>query len=217
MKRCFYLLPFLLSTALMSISVEFKEKKISPTQTDIACTFVLQPHEVLYQKNIVFSVDNPDIYLSATQADKDLCSSYDPHFKEHVMVYDENVTFSLTATRKHEDAAPATIHVLYATNNQKDGATSTFPLTFANQHAIDEVHQANQDVQESQAFVKQDEVTGWRAKIQKIKDTVASTDSWPLRLLFVFVLGLLLSLTPCIYPMIPITVGILQAQGSNSL
>ena len=29
-------------------------------------------------------------------------------------------------------------------------------------------------------------------------------------------LGLLLSLTPCIYPMIPITIGILQAQGSSS-
>lgn len=31
-----------------------------------------------------------------------------------------------------------------------------------------------------------------------------------------FLLGLLLSLTPCIYPMIPITVGILQASGSTS-
>ena len=31
-----------------------------------------------------------------------------------------------------------------------------------------------------------------------------------------FILGLLLSLTPCIYPMIPITVGILQARGTRS-
>ena len=38
-----------------------------------------------------------------------------------------------------------------------------------------------------------------------------------IRILIAFLLGLLLSLTPCIYPMIPITIGILQAQSSSSL
>src|SRR5271156_4923609 len=36
-------------------------------------------------------------------------------------------------------------------------------------------------------------------------------------LVLVFFLGLLMSLTPCIYPMIPITVGILQSQGTSSI
>lgn len=50
-----------------------------------------------------------------------------------------------------------------------------------------------------------------------ISGLVEHTDSLPMRIMLVTVLGMLLSLTPCIYPMIPITVGILQAQGSNSL
>jgi thioredoxin:protein disulfide reductase len=46
---------------------------------------------------------------------------------------------------------------------------------------------------------------------------IQTSNSLGFQLSLVFLLGLLMSLTPCIYPMIPITVGILQAQGSKSL
>jgi thiol:disulfide interchange protein DsbD len=51
---------------------------------------------------------------------------------------------------------------------------------------------------------------------ESIANILKRTDSLGIRLLLVFLLGLLLSLTPCIYPMIPITIGILQAQGRKS-
>lgn len=50
-----------------------------------------------------------------------------------------------------------------------------------------------------------------------LTDKITQSDSLLFRLLLVFLLGLLMSLTPCIYPMIPITAGILQSQGSKSL
>lgn len=50
-----------------------------------------------------------------------------------------------------------------------------------------------------------------------ISNTMTNTNSLAVRLLLVFLLGLLMSLTPCIYPMIPITAGILQSQASKSL
>lgn len=47
---------------------------------------------------------------------------------------------------------------------------------------------------------------------------VASNQTGPLYLLAIaFLAGILVSFTPCIYPMIPITAGILQTQASNSL
>ena len=46
---------------------------------------------------------------------------------------------------------------------------------------------------------------------------LANSNSLIVQILLAMVLGLLLSLTPCIYPMIPITVGILQAHTSNSV
>lgn len=50
-----------------------------------------------------------------------------------------------------------------------------------------------------------------------LTDKITHSDSLLFRLVLVFLLGLLMSLTPCIYPMIPITAGILQSQGSKSL
>lgn len=50
-----------------------------------------------------------------------------------------------------------------------------------------------------------------------ISNTITTSDSLALRIILVFLLGLIMSLTPCIYPMIPITAGILQAQSSKSL
>lgn len=50
-----------------------------------------------------------------------------------------------------------------------------------------------------------------------ISNTIINTNSLAMRVLLVFLLGLLMSLTPCIYPMIPITAGILQTQSSKSV
>ena len=55
---------------------------------------------------------------------------------------------------------------------------------------------------------------GWSSYLSTL---VQTTNSLPLRLVLVTLLGMVLSLTPCIYPMIPITVGILQAQASKSM
>ena len=49
-----------------------------------------------------------------------------------------------------------------------------------------------------------------------ISDLLTNAESLPIQLTLALLLGVLLSLTPCIYPMIPITVGMLQAQGSSS-
>lgn len=47
----------------------------------------------------------------------------------------------------------------------------------------------------------------WKEKLSSIFDKTGS--SW-IRIIICFFLGILLSLTPCIYPMIPITIGVLQ-------
>jgi len=47
-------------------------------------------------------------------------------------------------------------------------------------------------------------------------DIFNNTQNIYFKILIAFFIGLLLSLTPCIYPMIPITVGILQSNSSNS-
>ena len=56
------------------------------------------------------------------------------------------------------------------------------------------------------------------AKISNYIDLlVTKSNSLWIQLIAVFFLGILMSLTPCIYPMIPITAGILQSYGSKSM
>jgi thioredoxin:protein disulfide reductase len=52
---------------------------------------------------------------------------------------------------------------------------------------------------------------------QKLSDLVNTTHAVWLKILLVLLLGLLMSLTPCMYPMVPITLGILQSSGSSSI
>ncbi|HBL98602.1 TPA: hypothetical protein DDZ86_03085 [Candidatus Dependentiae bacterium] len=57
----------------------------------------------------------------------------------------------------------------------------------------------------------------WLTKIETtVSNLVQKGESRYLRLFFIFLLGILMSLTPCIYPMIPITVGILQSSAQTS-
>lgn len=51
----------------------------------------------------------------------------------------------------------------------------------------------------------------------RAQDIIKKSSSIGMQIFFVVILGLLMSLTPCIYPVIPITVGILQVQGSKSV
>ncbi len=62
-----------------------------------------------------------------------------------------------------------------------------------------------------------DHATTSKPLLSWITDTIEHNNSWTLKIFLIFILGLLMSLTPCIYPMIPITAGILQTQGSRSL
>ncbi|MFH1644011.1 MAG: cytochrome c biogenesis protein CcdA [bacterium] len=50
-----------------------------------------------------------------------------------------------------------------------------------------------------------------------LKDTLSTDSSFIWILLIAFLTGILASLTPCIYPMIPITIGVLQSQASASV
>ena len=57
----------------------------------------------------------------------------------------------------------------------------------------------------------------WNRFLSLLQNTMQTTDSLWLKIILTFLLGLLFSLTPCIYPMIPITIGILHQSGKKSI
>lgn len=213
----------LLPSCLSAYTVTTHQKEISPHETEISIDVALNPHELIYEKHILVSADSPDLSLSEWKADKESIASYDPAFKENLKVFGENFSLAVTAKNRTEQALNARLHVTMASNQFPKPTEKTFPITFKGPEQ--EVAAVNTSLEKAdlpevkkvvsdQEKTLVDTVKEWR---EQIKQTIAQTDSWFLRFLFAYLLGLLLSLTPCIYPMIPITVGVLQSQGSKSL
>lgn len=97
-----------------------------------------------------------------------------------------------------------------------------FSLIYTNIIAIPQPQVASTTQQQSIFATTLSKITDPVSKVIKnVKETVyngiKNADSWWLQSILVFLLGLLMSLTPCIYPMIPITIGVLQKNSSKSV
>lgn len=222
-KQLYLLAALLLPSDLLAYTVTTHQKEITPHETEVSIDVALNPHELIYEKHILVSVDNPELTLSEWKADKESVASYDPTFKENLKVFGENFSLSLTVKNKTEAPLDARLHVTMASNQLQKPVEKTFPLIFKGSDLTTPTANTTPekaDLPEIKKVVSDQEKTlvdsikEWR---EQVKQTISQTDSWFLRFLFAYLLGLLLSLTPCIYPMIPITVGILQSQGSKSL
>jgi thiol:disulfide interchange protein DsbD len=218
-----YLTGLLLALAHLSCTaydLAFREKHTDPTHTSLFVYVTLNPNEIIYEKEILLSINNPHVELSAWKTEIKASTTYDPQFKEQRTVFDKNFTIEAEASKIIE--APqksSTLHVILASNEHPSPQEKLFTVSFLTPNA----QGASNDSTSLQNFSSDTkEVTpktekSWQEWSQSLKEKIIATESWSLRLLFALLLGILLSLTPCIYPMIPITVGILQTQGTSSL
>ena len=197
----------------------FREKKIDPTHTSLFVYVTLNQREVVYEKKILLSINNPHVQLSPWKTEVKTATTYDPHFKEQRTVFDKNFTIEAEVSKNEASQEPTTLHVILASNEQPSPQEKLFTVSFLTSDAEGATNEPallqtfNSDSKE----ITQTTEKNWQEWSQSLKDKIIATESWSLRLLFALLLGILLSLTPCIYPMIPITVGILQTQGTSSL
>lgn len=231
------LLTFLVQTACAGINVQ--DTRLDDASHQIAVTFDLEPGQAVFKDSLIFSSDNPKVTLSDWHSDKPPKSLYDRSFKTNKLSYADTFTITLTAHKESADVDQATIHVHYLVNTEKHPLSATIPISFADPikpvqttSPVKEnkpVHHEVVPVQPTktqgftvlisntlQSVIQKIElqIRDWKASVSAL---VSNTESTPLRCVLVFLLGLLMSLTPCIYPMIPITVGIIQASAVKSI
>src|SRR3989338_6632941 len=194
------------------------------------------PHELIYQDKILLSVDHPDIILSPYKIHNKPTLSYDPQLHENVQVFNKNFTIKLTVTQTHQNTSfnTAHLHVTMASNQHNAPQEELILLKFSteqkNKTNIQEPTQIYKKTALSSCttsdttqknYIVASHTESVLKKISTLKNNLqnkfSSTESIALKLLLAFLLGLLLSMTPCIYPMIPITAGLLQASAGNSL
>lgn len=202
---------------------EITYKNIGDYSVRVFIHFQLDPSDYLYHDYLSISSNNPSIKLQWT-VDQKARELFDTDFEEAKKVYGNSPTVEIIAIS--DQPSDGVIHVDYYQKSNKKIDSLSIPvhihksvhLDKQNNKSLQENKTNQQDTSNFERDVMADRedtnVASWREYIEGL---LSKTESLWIRVLFALLLGLLLSLTPCVYPMIPITVGILQTQGSRSV
>jgi thiol:disulfide interchange protein DsbD len=189
-------------------------------RTTIRVQFDLKPDDLLYSDYFAVSVNNPTVTIEDWHVTPHSIEQFDSDFKDIKKINANNPTLEITA--HCTNVCDAVIHVDYYQKSKKMLESLSIPLHLdPSQDAAQSDIQSDNQVQEETVAAPNERTSSQppeeKSWTDRIEDLLQSTNSLWIRMLFALLLGLLLSLTPCIYPMIPITVGILQAQGAQSV
>ena len=242
MNRFSLLMLACITLPLMGYEFSSTIKKIDANKATIALTFTLKPGEYLYKESLNISVNNPHIKLSAPQPSIKAAPFFDEASKKEKEGYKGTVTFLIIADKDPQmEVQDALLHTHFSISTTGEPQEKMIALPFAKtkqavekpaiaQPAISQVAQSSKPAVAQHApscepqqpsllgsLVKKAinwvHATSAHAK-KVITNLFTTTGSRIIRFGAALLLGILLSLTPCIYPMIPITVGILGASGS---
>ncbi|MFC1842359.1 protein-disulfide reductase DsbD family protein [Candidatus Dependentiae bacterium] len=201
--------------------------KIDTKTKEISITIPINKGDFVYKDYINISADHPDIEISEWEANLEPITHFSKEFRETKKIFNQNVTLTVKTVQntkqKTQDIKDAHIHLSYYLHSKRGMAEETIPFDMKLPNEMQEIEtQVNTNVvteknRASGNANKKEKKKTKKSWTQYLQDLVKKTKSTWIRIVLALLLGILLSLTPCIYPMVPITVGILQAQGSKSL
>jgi thiol:disulfide interchange protein DsbD len=194
------------------------DKKVS-----VSFTLPVEKDDELYREYLDFSCDQETINITEWKADGEATPVYDTVCKENKRAYTSDVTFHVTLDLQ-QPIDEATLRFTYYKKNKGTLEEENIHLSLRSRHEIYERPLLATAADAQQVIVEYTDPTHESPRPVeetvslscKISDMITQSDSWIFQCILIFILGTLLSLTPCIYPMIPITVGILQGQGTSS-
>jgi len=198
-------------------NITVQTKEIEQNSYQINLKFNPEPNQTIYTNSINISSDNPNIELSNWQAENSLAST------ELSNAFDINVNI-----KKINPTDEANLFINYLLKNSsqpieekiviKFNKSANTPNTLSNEQTSDEKLKAEYKLIEPTSKKESTSIwTYWSNFSKWIQGLLKAGTPIYIQILLVFLLGILMSLTPCIYPVIPITAGILQMQGSKSL
>jgi thioredoxin:protein disulfide reductase len=192
-----------------------------PEIIKISGALKVPPQQYIYKDLLDVRIDHPDFELISFKPLVASSGYYDQAFKETKQVYKDTVPFELEI-RKRTDlkSYKAGVHLLYVSNTGQQGDLIISLEPQQHEDEQDPVDNASETVEQfSRAKQKSVQKKSHQSFSQRwmanINSLVRRQHSLSIQLLLIFMLGILLSLTPCIYPMVPVTIGILQAQGDK--
>jgi len=201
-----------------AITIKHTPKHTGPH--DIESTINLKPQssqEYIYQEHIHFSVDNPHVTIENITYSIPATSLYSKEFRHTKLGFNEPVSITLKLHSDQEYTSNAHIHFSYLTSSHSAMQEMRIPVKFAGRVAHQPALHQEEAPKKMPISFYPDAQQSKKSLTEKVQEFVQKADTLWLQLLLSILLGLLLSLTPCIYPMIPITIGILHSHGKKSL
>lgn len=211
------LFSFSLNAARLTFSLSNADKNKTETFT---VKFDLSGDESIYHDSVQVSVNSRAYELMQWHVNGQPLEVFDAAFNKTKKVFKQAFIVTGTVQQKADDADASLVVSYWSTQN----AVPLYEF-FTLQHTMPVSVKAQKSenivpvVSESAAVPvisclamheKHATISGY------VQTLITSSNSWTLRLLLVLLLGMLMSLTPCIYPMIPITIGILHGTRSRS-
>lgn len=193
----------------------------------------LAKNQFIYTNSVYLSIDNPnepDIQLSKPQFNQ---LTQADHARSHdLSILSNHFTISSVASYKQSVNQhinkTVNLHLSFLLNHPKRIFEKVFPINLTPENieqitdqSLSTNHEPEMLISQNNQTIQNNHKITWWSYVTKfsswLQTNLRTSSSLSLRLILVFLLGLLMSLTPCIYPMVPITAGILQSQGSSSL
>lgn len=201
---------------------------------NINLDYELAPLDALFKNSIRFSVDTPTVEIVEWKNSTPAKTIYDTSHTTNMLGYTGTGTLTVTlrpAAEQLPDELTLFMHYQQKSVDHPQEFACTIVLrepTLPNATSGIELPTHVSTTASAHPLPSHTEragllqrVTAWASEHlinlkHGVSNLVETTQSTPLRLFFAFLLGILMSLTPCIYPMIPITVGILQTTAGTS-
>jgi len=209
----------LLYTSAITYAIDFSYTVThddSSSQT-VNINFILHENEVILAPTVHVSVDSPHMKCSNLSTSITSVKQYLPEFKQNKYVYNQNfsLTTHITCSQIHQ-STHGSLYVSYVSNLEKNQIDILIPLEFNSSKYIESsdiisINSKSMPISQQPNIIEKN--NSWVAYFQNLVEHAQTP--WA-QILLAIILGLLLSLTPCIYPMIPITIGILHSHGKKS-
>lgn len=206
-------------------------------------TLTVEPERALIAPTLSLTTNHPGYAVKSWVVDQKPTEVFEPSFKESKPVYRGTLHITVTLTSRPTTPAssvPAFLFIHYSTTDSAEPQEQRVPLALTTPEAQQETAvakpaQPSTKTDDTQEPVANEQQSVWNlvygfihtlissigsaliAAQKWVSTLFASTTSLSMQMLLAFFLGILMSFTPCIYPMIPITVGLLGTDQKNTL
>jgi thiol:disulfide interchange protein len=218
-----FIMPVLLVCSYFNVnsaSIDYTMKMQNNQEQSISISLDLDKSESIFQKSLHLSTDHPDLSIENITIETKAQERYLPEFKQNHDMYTEPVTITTTVHSGQNSLQNLDKHLYinFQTYPDLKMEEHAIPVSFDSKSTKGRSNVCTNCPEPEEETVRRSPASQKnKSFLSYIQDLTQNTDSLWLRILFALILGLLLSLTPCIYPMIPITIGILHQSGKKSV